>query len=115
MAISEFLREIDAPSKTKLVYLAHSYSFSERRAEALLQPIVAALEGLGLDVGPPRDQDDLLYPHSVNLPIRHRCTSTSKCGNGRRYGSQSGLMALKICRPLVLENLAIYRTTYPEK
>ena len=51
-------RGIDAPSKTKLVYLAHGYAFSERRAEALLQPIVTALEGLGLDVGPHRDQVD---------------------------------------------------------
>ncbi len=40
--------------------------------------------------------DDLFYLHPGNLSIRHRCTSTSKCTNGRRCGSQSGLMALKI-------------------
>ena len=51
-------REIDAPSKAKLVYLAHGYSFSERRVQTLLQPIVDALESLGLDVVPPRDQAD---------------------------------------------------------
>ena len=37
-----------------------------------------------------------LYFHSDHLLVRHRCTSTSKCTNGRRCGSQSGLMALKI-------------------
>ena len=40
--------------------------------------------------------DDVLYLHSGYLPVRHRCTSKSKCGNGRRCGSQSGLMTLKI-------------------
>ena len=40
--------------------------------------------------------DDLLYFHSGNLPVRHRCTSIPKCGNDRRCGSQRGLMTLKI-------------------
>ena len=39
---------------------------------------------------------DLLYFHSGNLPVRHRCTSIPKCGNDRRCGSQRGLMTLKI-------------------
>ena len=44
--------------------------------------------------------NDLWYFHSVYLsvylPVRHRCTSKTKCDDGRRPGSQSGLMTLKI-------------------
>jgi hypothetical protein len=37
-----------------------------------------------------------------------------KCGNGRRPGSQSGLMTLKIWQE-VLENLLVYWPIVPEK
>lgn len=53
-------REIGSPPKAKVIHLAHAYSFSERMTEVLLQPIVVALEGLGLDVGPSRGPGDSL-------------------------------------------------------
>ena len=40
--------------------------------------------------------NDLLYLHSGNLPVRHLCTSNTKCGNGRRCGSPGGSKTLKI-------------------
>ena len=45
---------------------------------------------------------DFSYLHSGNLPVRHCCTSVSKYGNGRRCGSQNGLMTLEISRFTVL-------------
>ena len=45
-------RERESPPKAKVIYLAHDFSFSEHRRTALLLPIVAALEFLGLDVCP---------------------------------------------------------------
>ena len=32
--------------------------------------------------------------HPENLPVSHRCTSNTKCGNDRRYGFQSGSITL---------------------
>ena len=49
-----------------------------------------------------------------DLPVRHRCTSCRKCGYGRPFGSQSGLMTLKIWQD-VPENLLLYWPIVPEK
>ena len=58
--------------------------------------------------------NDLLYFHSGNLLVRHRCTSNTKCGNGRRCGSQGGSMTLKI--PVKdCEHFAVYRVKVGEK
>ena len=58
-------RYIESPTRAKVIYLAHAYSSSERRTEALLQPIMAALTNLGLHVGPPRDPSD---PVAISRP-----------------------------------------------
>ena len=59
------IRERESPPKAKVIYLAQDLAFSERRKTALLLPIVAALESLGLDVGPscdPSNQADSSQP-----------------------------------------------------
>ena len=59
------IREGESPAKTTVIYLAHDLAFSEYRKTALLPPIVAALESLGLDVGPscdPSSQADSSQP-----------------------------------------------------
>ena len=38
---------------TKTIYLANPYGFSEQQKRLLLPPIIAALEGMGLEVGNP--------------------------------------------------------------
>ena len=61
-----------------------------------------------------RLMNDLLYLHSGNLPVRHLCTSNTKCGNGRRCGSPGGSKTLKI--PVKdCEHFAVYRVKVGEK
>lgn len=60
-------REIESPPNAKVIYLAHAYASSERRMQALLPPIVAALESMGLYVRPPRDSGN---PVNVAQPGR---------------------------------------------
>ena len=58
--------------------------------------------------------NDFLHFYCGNLPVRHRCTSNRNCGNGRRSGSHSGLMTLKIWEE-GLEKFLVYWTIVPEK
>ena len=48
---------------TKTIYLANPYGFSEQQKRLLLPPIIAALEGMGLEVWEPfarNNQEDVM-------------------------------------------------------
>ncbi len=74
-----------------------SDAFLLRRRQVLAHRIPrqpSACRNLPLTVSRLPAAYDFSYFHSGDLPVRHRCTSKMKCGDGRPSASQSGLMTL---------------------
>ena len=100
--IDRFLEQwqMDARDLHRPFQMHHSFSVAIYAIPGSMAGVVVVCAGRC----PPRSAAGWLFP----------ACQRRKCGNGRRPGSQSGLMTLKIWQE-VLENLLVYWPIVPEK